>query len=69
MQKSTIRIWKTYFAYNFSTSGFELLFLVILERVDLKFTQHKFGKNRSRKFEIIRKSNFANANFYRARLC
>ena len=36
---------------------------MILERVDLKFTQHKFGKNRSREFEIIRKSNFANANF------
>ena len=50
-----------YFVYNFSTSGFALPYLVILERVDLDYTQSKFGKNRPREFEIIKKSNLANA--------
>jgi len=36
-------------------------YLVILERVDLDYTQRKFGKNRLREFEIIKKSNLANA--------
>jgi len=36
---------------------------VILERVDQNYTQSKFGKNRPREFEIIKKSNLANANF------
>ena len=34
---------------------------MILERVDLNYTQSKFGKNRPREFEIKKKSNFANA--------
>jgi len=34
---------------------------VILERVDLNYTQSKFGKNRPPEIEIIKKSNFANA--------
>ena len=34
-------------------------YLVILERVDLDYTQSKFGKNRHREFEIIKKSNLA----------
>jgi len=36
-------------------------YLVILERLDLNYVQSKFGKNRPREFEIIGKSNFANA--------
>jgi len=36
---------------------------VILERVDQSYTQSKFGKNCPREFEIIKKSNLANANF------
>ena len=36
-------------------------YLVILERVDLDYTQSKFGKNRLKEFEIIKKSNLANA--------
>ena len=34
---------------------------MILEKVDLDYVQSKFGKNRPMEFEIIRKSNFANA--------
>jgi len=36
-------------------------YLVILEMVDLNYTQSKFRKNRPREIEIIKKSNFANA--------
>ena len=36
-------------------------YLVILEKADLDYVQSKFGKNRPMEFEIIRKSNFANA--------
>ena len=56
-------ILKTYFTYNFLLPILNYPYLVIFERVDLKFTQDKFGKNRPREIEIIRKSNFANANF------
>ena len=52
---------KIYFVYNFSTSSFALPFLVILEMVDLDYTQSKFWKNRLREFEIVKKSNLANA--------
>jgi len=31
------------------------------ERVELNYVQSKFGKNRRMEFEIIKKSNFANA--------
>jgi len=36
-------------------------YIVILERVDQDYTQSKFGKDRLREFEIIKKSNLANA--------
>jgi len=42
---------------------FKYPYIVILERVDLKFLHDKFGKNRSTEIEIIKKSNFANVNF------
>ena len=52
---------KTYFVYNFQLPVLHYPYLVILERVGLDYTQSKFGKNRTREFEIIKKSNLANA--------
>jgi len=37
---------------------------VILKRVDLDYIQSKFGNNRPREFEIIKKSNLANAKSF-----
>ena len=34
---------------------------MILEKVDIDYVQSKFGKHRLMEFEILRKSNFANA--------
>jgi len=50
-----------YFAITFLLPVLHYPYLVILEKVDLDYVQSKFGKNRPMEFEMIRKSNFANA--------
>ena len=55
---------KIYFVYNFLLPVLHYPYLVILERVDLDYTQSKFGKNRPMEFAITKKSNLANAKSY-----
>jgi len=56
-------ILKTYFSYNFFTSGFELPLPCDFGNGWPKVYSGQIWENRPREIVIIKKSNFANANF------